>query len=755
MKHVRTLLNICLLLLGLSPLIVFSSSLFPFTFPKTIYMQILIEIMAAGAALIWAREGVKWNVKNSVVAAFLIFIVVGFVAAIFGVNLHQSLWSDMARALGWIFWFHLAIFLILITSSLIDRVWWRRFIYVTTGSSMLMALIGVIQRRADFLPSSLQFTAEEFGTRVSSTAGNPIYLAAALVVMILAAPIFWRHANKIWQKIILSVGVVISLVALYFTNTRGSFLGLAAGLAVFGIVLGFMSAKGIIRRSIIAVVLLGIFFSGGILLARNTALVQKTPLGKIINSVTTRTITLGTRLINWKTALQGFAARPLLGWGPENYRFVNDQFYDPALARFSFYETRADKPHNMWLELLATTGLLGFLSYAAIYVAIITAVIKMKRAGQMGKIENAAILATLSGYAVQNFFAFETHVPLFLFIVLLAWIVRISGAVAVSALGTAGQPPTPPRNWRTLVAGIVSVAVIFSILMVNIAPIRASIFTSRGLNAADQSWEEASALFRQGLDIKTPYHFESWRWFADSLVDHGKAAARKEYLFTPTGQARFVEDVQILLDESSRLQKKYDNDPLLLAFVGRVFYHLGNLRHDATALGRAEEAFARVVVMTPHRQESYVLLGQVFLAEKKYPEAIATYKKAVDLDPSINAARWYLAVATYVSGDTKGAIPLITDAFDRGYYSHESASLRDVVSAVFMAAKDYTRLVALYEILVAEKDATAATWAKLAVAYKEAGRYNEARNAAVKAAQLDPAFQKETDEFIKTLPRSL
>jgi len=77
-------------------------------------------------------------------------------------------------------------------------------------------------------------------------------------------------------------------------------------------------------------------------------------------------ITTSTRFLNWEMAQKAFLERPLLGWGPENYTLIFTKYFNPRLF-VEGGEIWFDRTHDIVFDTLATTGILGFVSYLGLF----------------------------------------------------------------------------------------------------------------------------------------------------------------------------------------------------------------------------------------------------------------------------------------------------------------------------------------------------------------------------------------------------
>ena len=75
------------------------------------------------------------------------------------------------------------------------------------------------------------------------------------------------------------------------------------------------------------------------------------------------------RLYTWETAFWAIKDRPIFGWGPENFSFAFDKYFNykhfhPGQGG----ETWFDRAHSVILDYAASTGIIGLLAYLAVFV---------------------------------------------------------------------------------------------------------------------------------------------------------------------------------------------------------------------------------------------------------------------------------------------------------------------------------------------------------------------------------------------------
>src|SRR5207253_2786510 len=135
------------------------------------------------------------------------------------------------------------------------------------------------------------------------------------------------RAGKLSKGMAWVCGVLIAVFLFFFilSQTRGAFLGLAAGLLVFLVYL-VIAGRGPVRKWATGILVFLALIGGGLYAVKDTAFVQKFPESRLLQ-LSLSDYTAQTRLWVWSEARQGFFERPILGWGPENFTPVFDKHF--------------------------------------------------------------------------------------------------------------------------------------------------------------------------------------------------------------------------------------------------------------------------------------------------------------------------------------------------------------------------------------------------------------------------------------------
>src|SRR3989344_645565 len=427
-------------------IIVTTSTLFPFIVGKYAWFRAMVELalIAFFAGLIFnpveAKQylaRLKQLFRSPVVIAITAFAASFVLAGIFGVRPSYSFWSNFERGEGGLQILNLyAFFVLLVTLFREDRDW-RKMFWLSLAAASLMILYGVLAgftcySGAQQIPCNIggwggigpHFASPGF--RFQGSLGNSEYVPGYLVFMLFFASYLLLGTKRSWkspQSLAILAFLLLFFVFSVMSGTRGAFLGLMAGLLAAVIYIGFYRkvwrkwlALGAIL-ALLAVVLLVQF--------RNVPFIQKIPG---VSSITRLTFSshdladLTTRFVMWDTAVQGWKERPLLGWGPENFLMLFDKhyeirYYNPENGFGAWF----DRAHSTLFDYLAQIGLLGLLSYLAIFLFLALLLLKKRwheaaKSDPQRTVMQGLFLGILVTYLVQGtvlFDVFALYLPLF------------------------------------------------------------------------------------------------------------------------------------------------------------------------------------------------------------------------------------------------------------------------------------------------------------------------------------------------------
>ncbi len=210
-------------------------------------------------------------------------------------------------------------------------------------------------------------------TRVFGTLSNPIFLGAYLMLVVpltlvrLAAP----HAGWV-RRAGLGLLLLAQLTAWFFTASRGPQLGLMAGLVVMAVAWGTLSGRRWLAWGTLGVAVAGVLFVAAFNLPGGPLgpLREVPVIGRFGSIAETAVGSQATRMNIWRGVDAVLASNPgrlVTGYGPESLKYALVSHGQTALGGRGEAEMLVDRAHNVLLDALTMTGILGALALLAVY----------------------------------------------------------------------------------------------------------------------------------------------------------------------------------------------------------------------------------------------------------------------------------------------------------------------------------------------------------------------------------------------------
>ncbi len=646
--------------------------------PKFTSLLLISTILA----VIWLAHPIikgKLSLKtSSLYLPVLGFLIISVLATLTSIRPITSFWGDIRRYQGLL---SLICYLVLffLTANYFRNTQDRwHFVLAAAFTGSVVAIIGILQH---FGFSFGNLNPYFFGriTRIESSFGNPNFLGAFLnlTIPLTSAAIFLligdsgrsRITNQGLRPVLIAViaiSSILQLVALYYTLTRGSWVGLIS--AFLATCLLILLATPAVKRKVfvptlivlliltllLSVVGLTVFYYRNPLSAKKSRFNPTLVLESVTGTKGSRA-----RIILWSVTLKMVRDHPILGIGPDTFAMAFPPYRPPAYDKVFGIKAFPDRPHNDLLQVAAETGIPGLLFYLWIYAAAIRNIVKILRenSSTADVILSLFLFASITGYFVQNQFNFHTIGTAPMFWMTIGLISSINaGKEKTITLSLAGWNYLS-SSVRVIVLASLSCILVVTALRFGYLPLAASWYAYRAvglqktgsfaqaITEAEKgrdlmpAYEDYSILVGKIYDLASLSNQQTSNYYHNLAIKNLEEAveinplARRAYLELGVSHLKFgersrnpdsiIKGIQVF-EEAIELEPNFSESHYNL---GVAYLYLGELE-------KATEELRRTISLYPTEKDAFFLLGKIFEERGENKEAIEFFKKVLEIDPN-------------------------------------------------------------------------------------------------------------------------
>lgn len=708
-------------------LIVPSSMFFPFITGKNFTFRILVEI-ALGAWVLLMFIDAKYRPRFSwILAAAGTFLAVITLADFMGENPYRSFWSNYERMEGLITHIHLFLYFIIAGSVFATEQIWRWFWNVSLLASLFIATNAYGQLVG-------WGAVHQSSNRLDATLGNSTYLAVyALFHAFIAMFLFFRSADHLPRlRYVYPVIAVINVAVLYYTQTRGAFLGLVGGIFLALLLSALFDREHPERRKYaVGGVLAFLLLVGAFFFWKDASWIQNNrTLGRIAD-ISLSDTTTKSRFMIWRMSWEGWKERPILGWGQDNFLYVFAKEYNPKMYN---QEPWFDRSHDVFFDWLIAGGALGLLSYLSLFGGALY-YLWFARHRRFSVLERGILTGMLAGYFVHNIFVFDNLTSYLLFFGVLGYVHSLNTEEVVA--DAKRKTKTKDGDLETgdfAIAAVIVIAItggmVYGLNIRNIEANRALINAIR-----------PESIFVDGPNGQKEIALEAL--LKRRLFGSGEAREQLAQLAIQTADPRVPEEIRRKFFDLTVAEFEEDiaNDPTnvrTISFLATVYARFG-------VFDKAIPLFKRSIELAPKRQISYLDLAQVLSVMGNHAEAEEVARTAYLLEPAFGEAGVAYASALLYQKKFDEADKVL-DAY-RGtpdYYDGR------IVNAYGNAGR-YDKVVELVNEKIAQGRGEGRDYFSLAGAYSGMGNNAKAIEAIRKGMELDAGLKEQGEEMLKQL----
>jgi O-antigen ligase len=484
-------------------------ALVPLTFITGVYRTYSLPrfaLLLVGSAvlltllLVIAALGVNLAVLKSPLTAILCLYVLSVaVSSIFGVAPYVSLLGSFENQMGLLT--HLCCFVCfaaLGTGIGSSSARFRYVLWAMAGSGLVTSIYAVAQSAGTdpFVPARYYtFRAgAESVVRAVGTIGHADFLGNFLLYTTpLCAGL--AFASRDSARRIAAAATIVSIAAIAATGTRGAWVGLAAGAAVYAILEMKSAARLLLRwstsvRAWLVVVLV---------LAASAGLISMSPASRSVaaraRSFVADKFTGSGRTILWRDSLRMVPSYALKGCGPEGFRKAFLPFKSDQLARTT-RKIQNESSHNSYIDAILSYGVPGAALYAVLIICTLVLLLRARRqtADRQLAILFSAVISAFTAEIVHKIFIFD-QIPTGLYFFAFAGLALSATVVAKAGTGAATESTKNIARNRALVwvAAATGLAVTVAAIWYSVSLLKADVEIKESVRASAASDFEALA----------------------------------------------------------------------------------------------------------------------------------------------------------------------------------------------------------------------------------------------------------------------
>lgn len=610
---------------------------------------VLLVVLWAAYQLFRDKLALTWSKKSWLTGAALAALAVYYLSALLGIFPAGSFWSDILRGTGLFYLSILAAAAILFSQMLRLRDWSvvRRGAIAGGVIFSLFTLIGA--EGFNFMPTFLGLPVGQTGFTLGNSTFAGVFLL--LTVILTLVELVNAPARSVARKVLYGALFlqIISPILLNFKlwtsaavaselfSRPAAILGTArASSAALIFLLAYLIGLYLVKNFLFKKRQVVYAYNGLWILALVASLTLLFTPGSFIQEEYIKESTAA-RIIVWESGWEAFKERPLLGWGPENFRFGFERHADNRLfEEKNFGEIWFDRAHNVMLDTLVTVGGVGALAVIILLLAFASVIIRARQRGLISNNEAAIWLAAIPAHFLQLQTGFDTVATYALLSTILAYGLSLEVEL-VRQSGEQFKFTAPVRQGAAIVLALLSLAGLFLLgqdyhRQTSLVKIFRSADNAEQLALIDKalassaSWEmlrASSSSMLKGLFAALP-----------QAAPNQQGAMIKTGLTQLEAYKKHYENYLARTPEDYRLRMNYAYLLIVMSTFG------------ADHLPEAKKLVTESYALSPENPITYVMDALVELYSGRVASAQAKVKEGLALNPN---ARFSQDMVTYIN----------------------------------------------------------------------------------------------------------
>lgn len=569
----------------------------------------------------------------------------------------------------------------------------------------------------------------------SSTFGNKNFLSAYLVLILpfsFALFILSLDEPRPFLKILkMLLGIFFFLSSLFFIicivilRTRGAWLGLLGEAILFSLLFG----KRLFKKRYLYVFVIIFLSIIPLFFFKETSPIERIKETFKKGETIELTGSALARIYIWKSVLNLIRDHPL-GVGPDSLKFTIPLYLSPDY--WTVEGGVLDKAHNIILEITATTGWLGMLSYLTLWIALFIFGIRHRK-----NLLTIAILSSSFGYLIQNLFNFDLITYTFLF-----W---VGMGIMVSINKPAINYQQPKISYQELrmrfllfIPCVFLLAFLWKVSYIQMSADK--IFASARNYEASGDIDGSIALYEKALSI-LPFEETYFRFLIPQYRNK----------INQTNDKRIIKNAILRIEDAIKYDPNNTSYYDTLAVAYQRLYQLG----EKDCLEKVEASLKRGVRQNPNSPETWTNLGVFYAQQGRIKDAIKTYEAALKYQKANVRGRVLtlnnLGEAYFTDNQLEKSIEAFLSSLK---VNPNQPEIYHYIARIYFKKGDYKHAVFFCEKALALKENDVSLLNDMGSSYYKAGDLKRAEEVFTKALSLDSSneYAKRVLSLIKYGP---
>lgn len=600
---------------------------------RSLNLILITALLGLMISLVLYRKSTQLSFRLSpILIALLSYVLILVISAVHGLDFGNSFWSLATRMTGLWYLAHLALFIFFIVDFIKTEKNLKRTILCITISTALYSICSLFGYEGlKWMFLGIQNDAFTFGN--STFAGMYIFGAFMLSLYYL-----YQSEKKKWWMYLIPITLVINPYILsrnvWFGDMSSGFVGEARA-STYAIILSLLFmliswAVSKIRnikyrnRTIYSLFIFGtitLIFSAFSLLS---------PSGTLREIYMKQAA--GARPLVWEMSGGIISERPILGFGPDNFERVYEFHYDNRILEERYgSEAWFDRAHNIFLDSLVDTGVLGLVSYILIYLTIIFCLIRViiisPHRGDRVYANFLIIWFTLHIAELQT--AFDTSISYPIIAFMLASVIILFNRLPFRGIF---NEYIIPSKLKIILVSILTLFCTWSLIWGWLPVTRSQIANGyiRTVGSAEGRIPEYKVLFNSPVDA----HSMLWR----TVVDFQRGIGQNpRVLESPEKVVMLRKEIQIF--EESYKEYVKENPTHFRALLNLADVLIYERLFGIDKLKEAQLVLDDAIKLVPQAPQPYWMKAVAYLYMRKFPEAKEYAKKSLEINPNITQSQ--------------------------------------------------------------------------------------------------------------------